>query len=658
MNFPWLPQEIYVHIISVLPVSDDGITALARCLASTKALQRAASTTSLWEPHFHYRYPHDNISKDGVHLVRASEDWPSLYAARRRLDRVALKHLDAVIRSRTKRERCEHAHLLIVELGYIAWDVLDIEANRPLPKLRQRMQDGLDCEKIRTEYPLTDLTRRFWARELLGLISRYYAVERWGLTVHRQSEEEPLSFEESLVGFSAFCGVPSVEILDKFDALAKQCAVYLQQRNIATEVGDESELNIPDICTHICTFMRSVGFGAVDGSKFHELQNHFPHTFLTTNKMTLPMSLVCVFVAIARRLGLEASPVGIPYRVIAHVSSRNPNIPDTYVDVFGSETHAILSATEDIPTLLMNVGITQANMHRWITPSSSALMLFRTARNIFVSFGAGSESDERRYCADNKKDSYYAATCAAVLVSNDVRVSAGICDSIRDIHPLDSEVILRTNLAPLLDISAREVLIQACNRIEASYFENSPPARRNKPDRVSFHVGQLVRHDIESWKGCVVGWTPTAMPSGRLSSMSTGNLDDHLDQPFYLVLDMNGIHRVVPQTRISALYPVRYMDFVCFLSSFPVIGRYFSGVEFCGSTDESSRHSECDRVVALSPEDNNTYGGRSARDRDTDNGWPGRFLFSDEMVALYPDDAAYGAQGLPEIQNRDGNQRD
>lgn len=50
---------------------------------------------------------------------------------------------------------------------------------------------------------------------------------------------------------------------------------------------------------------------------------------------TLPISLVYVFVAVAQRIGMEASPINYPGRVLARVSLANS--PDcVFVDVFGS----------------------------------------------------------------------------------------------------------------------------------------------------------------------------------------------------------------------------------------------------------------------------------------------------------------------------------
>lgn len=56
------------------------------------------------------------------------------------------------------------------------------------------------------------------------------------------------------------------------------------------------------------------------------MYNNFPHHFLTTHRRTLPLSLVCVFVSIARRLGVNAYPVRSTPHVTAYLEGISVNV--------------------------------------------------------------------------------------------------------------------------------------------------------------------------------------------------------------------------------------------------------------------------------------------------------------------------------------------
>lgn len=115
------------------------------------------------------------------------------------------------------------------------------------------------------------------------------------------------------------------------------------------------------------------------------MMNHFPHAYLTTNKHTIPLSLAHVFIAIAQGLGIAASPVNFPAKVLVHVASPEPTVDDIYVDVYGAKTKAILSLRGDIPTLLSRMGVTPQNMMPHISPCGAVPMLLRATRNIMTS---------------------------------------------------------------------------------------------------------------------------------------------------------------------------------------------------------------------------------------------------------------------------------
>ena len=77
----------------------------------------------------------------------------------------------------------------------------------------------------------------------------------------------------------------------------------------------------------------------IPARQFYNIENSFPHTFLTTHKCGLPLSLVFIFVTIMKRLGFQATPYPAGGTVVAVVSEL------LVVDVFLREISQLSSPT-------------------------------------------------------------------------------------------------------------------------------------------------------------------------------------------------------------------------------------------------------------------------------------------------------------------------
>jgi F-box protein 21 len=181
------------------------------------------------------------------------------------------------------------------------------------------------------------------------------------------------------------------------DELIRGCREYLMRQQIPFD-PQEAGYDNTKVSQLICAFMQSVGFGHCQreavmaqasfqsylnlGSDYSNPLVHLPHSYLTTHKRTIPISLVHIFVTIARGLGLQASPIPFPHRVLAHVAAPNPNEKDIYVDVFDA---AILSAEGELTVLMAANGIAPVDMTAYITPCGAREMLLRSARNMMSS---------------------------------------------------------------------------------------------------------------------------------------------------------------------------------------------------------------------------------------------------------------------------------
>ena len=109
----------------------------------------------------------------------------------------------------------------------------------------------------------------------------------------------------------------------------------------------------------------------------YNVMNNFPHAFLTTNKQTLPISLVHIFTAIATRLGLNASPINFPGTVLAHVLPCHE--ADEPIIVNPSHlTNTILNSQINTATHLPAIA---PHFH----PCTGLPMLMRASRNILSS---------------------------------------------------------------------------------------------------------------------------------------------------------------------------------------------------------------------------------------------------------------------------------
>jgi hypothetical protein len=111
--------------------------------------------------------------------------------------------------------------------------------------------------------------------------------------------------------------------------------------------------------------------------RYHNMENHYPHKFLTTNHQTLPMSLVWTFVCLAARFGFEARPVGYPGTVIAAI--RLPESEEwLYINPFREE---LTTQTESEISVSLQPGFPRD----FVQPATTQSIITRAINNVFVS---------------------------------------------------------------------------------------------------------------------------------------------------------------------------------------------------------------------------------------------------------------------------------
>ena len=111
--------------------------------------------------------------------------------------------------------------------------------------------------------------------------------------------------------------------------------------------------------------------------RYHDIENHYPHKVLKTNRQTLPMSLVWTFICLATRFGFEARPVRYPGTVLAAI-----RLPESknwlYVDLFDDE---LMTQTEDEISRRLDPGFPRD----FVKPATTQSMMNRAINNVLVS---------------------------------------------------------------------------------------------------------------------------------------------------------------------------------------------------------------------------------------------------------------------------------
>lgn len=222
------------------------------------------------------------------------------------------------------------------------------------------------------------------------------------------------------------------------------------------------------------------------------MHNHFPHLYLTSNKQSIPISLVHIFVHIAQGLGVTASPVSFPFRVLALVSSPNQEVNDIFVDVFGK---AVLSAKHDVPILLSRHGIVGEEASSYTLPvQSAAPMLLRASRNIMTS--ARFNSTQRIL----SRNGLYIALVIQLLFAAQ---TSWIQPMIDHAEPIDCATCIPTVLVPALE-NGKE-LQAACQKVLASEAEEAAKVKR-RPNGLFGFAGMIFTHRKYEYLGCIFGW--------------------------------------------------------------------------------------------------------------------------------------------------------
>ena len=231
---PGLPLDALIGILSFLPperrTQDTSACTLAAFLETSHLFREAACVSSLWKPHYTTRYGHCNERQESVRRQVLQYDWRLMYAERRRIDQTAVRCLERLLNSRNDRQTLAAS---IADSSMDVWDVLELESNCPVPAPFGKEGEEFEGERI----PEHALTRRYWARSLLEVVSRGHAVSKWGAYFLSGTDHDAPSFEDALKLMSCFFGVSDSRVrhlvIDSVES-TNQCelsAYYLTGRS-------------------------------------------------------------------------------------------------------------------------------------------------------------------------------------------------------------------------------------------------------------------------------------------------------------------------------------------------------------------------------------------------------------------------------------------
>lgn len=226
---PQLPFDILVYIFRSVPAARlelEGTRTLFCCLQANHLFYDACMDPSVWKAHYHCRYTLFEQKSEIERRELFGNDWRALYTERRRIDRMALGHLQKMILGRG--HRYDHAEHL-VRMALDVWDVLDIERQLSIPpsfRIYASELDGVVKDLA--------LTRRYWANSMANVIVRCSALDVWKAVVDEGNPSPQESgdssaqtsgelFELAMSAFSCFFGRPLAEV----STLLKHLDAYL-----------------------------------------------------------------------------------------------------------------------------------------------------------------------------------------------------------------------------------------------------------------------------------------------------------------------------------------------------------------------------------------------------------------------------------------------
>lgn len=227
--------------------------------------------------------------------------------------------------------------------------------------------------------------------------------------------------------------------------------------------------------------------------------NQFPHSFLKPGyRSTIPMSQVYVFVAVARRLGIQAAPANFPGVVQVHLQPPDGSAAKL-LDMRGTAPPIAPSASPYVQ-LWPQGAVAPAEYSRAAAPGA---MLTRASNNIqaFIQ----QEMAAREPLAPDVPDSaFYAASCWVALAGEG---GGHVFPAPPDSKPLDYAAVLLDGLCPQLPAALRQAAVAHYEGIVEDEETRAQSVKlRSRYSNVDYFVGLPFLHARYGYLGVIYGW--------------------------------------------------------------------------------------------------------------------------------------------------------
>ena len=227
--------------------------------------------------------------------------------------------------------------------------------------------------------------------------------------------------------------------------------------------------------------------------------NNFPHAFLTTNKHTLPISLVHIFTAIATRLGLNASPINFPDTVLAHVLPRHEAAEPIIVNLRLSH-----DPTNAVTILNLNSQINNAThlpaIDPHFHPCTGLPMLMRASRNILSSLMSNDDVRPSIY-----HPSLLLSICVHLLFQADDDILNRLLAANAYLQAWDC-IFLLDRLAPSLMSRCRGMIRSHCQTVLDAEAAAELNIHSRTGIQVKYFVGMAFVHARYNYVGFIYSW--------------------------------------------------------------------------------------------------------------------------------------------------------
>ncbi|KAI1840305.1 hypothetical protein JX266_013482 [Neoarthrinium moseri] len=537
-----LPDELLEGIVQYLGPHD---TYTFAC--SCRRMNKVTSSSLIWRRHCLETWRHWDTKRDLAALIAqppTETQWRQLYSERARNDREISAFFNEMLS--TQKDRYHR----IERIASYNEDVVDL-LNDLLDNTREDAHDVL--------------ARRYHAGTVIASINRSKAVETW-LSIEAGMSVE---LEDALGAYELFVLPDSSQGCGYLKAELDQIAQRIRICHPGMEAWSTRQKALA-----IARYLRCENIvGMLNEGQYHALQNNYLSTAFKEHS-SLPLQSVALYCAVARRLGVDASPSNYPQRVHAVVSESSNRTIDAaestataewtperiYLDPWGSDEEV---SEDHLRTRLAQMGIPLHEHDDYLGPASVIEMTRRTARNIMVSVEEARHRPASQVSHLDIEAAWYSMLWVMVILGYGDDATAGarrrqfipyLIEHFQTHFPEDLGLLEKLPALfegqgehqPLLD------MIVASRNSDCAERVARPRSAPNAG--VMYKIGHYFRHKRYSYEGFIVGWDAHCNAGPRwIAQMRVDDLPRGREQPFYNIVADDKSTRYVAEENIELI---------------------------------------------------------------------------------------------------------